>query len=159
VQPPADPRGGPAKRVIATVGGNFKVTNPLFLSLRLLHRLRNIGHERSSRFRDGVPLAQAQLDQLVTTLKNTEPHYVRCIKPNTAKAPRNFDGDMVAAQLRYAGMMETIRIRQVGFPIRYLFEDFYKRYSCLLSGSRLPASQWRYLVAYTCAHAPPHTIF
>lgn len=108
-EPPADPRGGPAKRVIATVGGNFK----------------------------------AQLDQLVTTLKNTEPHYVRCIKPNTAKAPRTFDGDMVAAQLRYAGMMETIRIRQVGFPIRYLFEDFYKRYSCLLSGTRLPASQWR----------------
>ncbi len=97
----------------------------------------------------------------MTTLKNTEPHYVRCIKPNTAKAPRNFDGDMVAAQLRYAGMMETIRIRQVGFPIRYLFEDFYKRCSCLLSGSRLPASQWRYLGAYTRttahAHAPPHT--
>jgi myosin heavy subunit len=46
---------------------------------------------------------QSQLDQLVTTLKNTEPHYVRCIKPNTTKAAHSFDSDMVAAQLRYAG--------------------------------------------------------
>jgi hypothetical protein len=114
---------------------------------------------------------QVQLDRLVTTLKNTEPHYIRCIKPNAAKAARTFDGDMVGAQLRYAGsflgvccccccccccvcsmltppfwytgMMETIRIRQVGFPLRYTFESFFKRYNCLANNSKCQASQWR----------------
>ena len=50
-----------------------------------------------------------------------------------------FDDDMVLAQLRYAGMMETIKIRQLGFPMRLDFEAFYKRYAfyrCVLFCAR-----------------------
>jgi hypothetical protein len=45
------------------------------------------------------------------TLTATAPHYVRCLKPNALKRPAVFDNDLVLNQLRYAGMMETIKIR------------------------------------------------
>ncbi|KAJ3266899.1 cytochrome c oxidase subunit 1 [Chytriomyces hyalinus] len=65
-----------------------------------------------------------QLNQLVTTLSMTTTHYVRCIKPNTSMKAFEFDDTKVLAQLRYSGMMETIRIRKSGFPIRVPFEKF-----------------------------------
>lgn len=75
---------------------------------------------------------KAQLAELMATLGATAPHYVRCIKPNTMKAPAMFDDDMVLAQLRYAGMMETIRIRRLGYPVRYPVKEFMYRYRMLL---------------------------
>lgn len=74
-----------------------------------------------------------QLQQLMSTLSQTSPHYIRCIKPNLQKTARLFDDDLVRAQLRYAGMLETIRIRKLGFPQRYPINDFYDRVSCLFN--------------------------
>jgi myosin heavy subunit len=56
-------------------------------------------------------ICQVQLRTLMETLTATAPHYVRCLKPNVLKLPSVFDTDMVLNQLRYAGMMETIKIR------------------------------------------------
>jgi myosin heavy subunit len=50
------------------------------------------------------------------TLTATAPHYVRCVKPNALKLPAVFDNDLVLNQLRYAGMMETIKIRYCLLP-------------------------------------------
>ncbi len=72
-----------------------------------------------------------QVDQLVKTLASTNPHYIRCIKPNALKVAHNFDSDMVAAQLRYAGMMQTIHIRKMGYPVRISCDHFWKTYRCL----------------------------
>lgn len=58
------------------------------------------------------------------------PQFVRCIKPNELSTPQLFDRAKVLKQLRYAGVLETIRIRQQGFSHRILFEDFVKRYVC-----------------------------
>lgn len=81
------------------------------------------------------------LNALMGTLTATNPYYVRCVKPNTLKAAHNFDKEMVAAQLRYAGMMETIRIRRSGFPIRMTHVEFYKRYLVLDSTVRMPSKE------------------
>ena len=54
-------------------------------------------------------------------------HTCSCLKPNTVKEPNNFSDDYIVAQLKYTGIMETIRIRQCGFPTRLAFEDFLKR--------------------------------
>jgi len=71
-----------------------------------------------------IPCCQSQLSELVATLGDTSPHYVRCIKPNSAKEALVFDADLVLAQLRYSGMLDTVRIRKLGFPNRMGFLDF-----------------------------------
>ncbi|KAK5577072.1 hypothetical protein RB653_002009 [Dictyostelium firmibasis] len=74
---------------------------------------------------------KAQLQSLINILSSTQPHYVRCIKPNTTKEPAVYDHELIQAQLRYAGMMETIRIRKLGFPIRHTHKEFRDRYLIL----------------------------
>lgn len=69
-----------------------------------------------------------QLDDLMTTLNSTEPHYIRCVKPNPYKAPLEFVGPLVLEQLRYSGVFEAVEIRKKGFPFRLSHEDFAKRY-------------------------------
>ena len=49
-----------------------------------------------------------------------------------------FDRELCLRQLRYSGMLETVRIRLAGFPLRYTFQQFSQRFRILLpSASRL----------------------
>uniref|UniRef100_A0A669PQJ5 Myosin X n=1 Tax=Phasianus colchicus TaxID=9054 RepID=A0A669PQJ5_PHACC len=79
----------------------------------------------SSQFRDS-------LHSLMATLSTSNPFFIRCIKPNTEKAPNLFNPDVVLNQLRYSGMLETVKVRRAGFPIRCLFQDFLSRYKMLV---------------------------
>jgi myosin-7 len=74
------------------------------------------------------------LDALMATLNSCSPFFVRCIKPNEFKKAMNFDRQLVVRQLRYSGMMETIRIRRAGYPIRHSYTDFIDRYRFLIDG-------------------------
>uniref|UniRef100_A0A8D0GBA6 Unconventional myosin-X-like n=1 Tax=Sphenodon punctatus TaxID=8508 RepID=A0A8D0GBA6_SPHPU len=71
----------------------------------------------SSQFRDS-------LHALMATLSTYNPFFIRCIKPNLEKAPNLFSPDVVLNQLHYSGMLETVKIRRAGFPVRRLFQDF-----------------------------------
>ena len=77
----------------------------------------------------------SSLRLLYNTLDSIQPHFVRCIKPNNKKLGGIFQSDMILQQLKYAGMMETIRIRQQGYALRQCHADFYVRYLPLSPGS------------------------
>jgi myosin-5 len=66
-----------------------------------------------------------QLDQLISTLRATHPHYIKCIKANSLKRPGIFEAPLVLKQLRYSGALEVVRIRREGYPTRMLFTEFY----------------------------------
>ena len=72
-----------------------------------------------------------QLVSLMEMLSSTTPYFIRCVKPNMQKVPDKFDSELIYNQLLYAGMLETIRIRRMGYPIRYPHDDFWKRFKCI----------------------------
>ncbi|CAJ1390721.1 unnamed protein product [Effrenium voratum] len=72
-----------------------------------------------------------QLDQLVEDLNRTNPRYIRCIKPNGNKQAHEMDSLDVQRQLRCAGMLESIRIRRAGYPVRRPFKEFFNRFRLL----------------------------
>jgi hypothetical protein len=77
-----------------------------------------------------------QLVDLMTTLNTTEPHYIRCIKPNSTKSALKFEGTMSMEQLQYAGVFEAIQIRKQGYPFRLTHFDFFQRYKCIYPQSQ-----------------------
>ncbi|KTG22591.1 hypothetical protein cypCar_00008225 [Cyprinus carpio] len=50
------------------------------------------------------------------------------------KMPNQFEQSVVLNQLRYSGMLETVKIRRSGFPVRRTFKDFSSRYYVLMRG-------------------------
>jgi len=77
---------------------------------------------------------KTSLQELMSDLEKTTPHYIRCVKPNLIKQANSLDSGEVLRQLRYAGMMEAIRIRRQGYANREFHESFYNRFSILLTG-------------------------
>ncbi|XP_076443388.1 unconventional myosin-IXb-like isoform X3 [Babylonia areolata] len=75
---------------------------------------------------------QWSLSRLMTTLNHANPYFIRCIKSNADKAPCQFDDEIVLRQLRYTGMLATVKIRQSGYNYRLLFEEFIQLYQILL---------------------------
>merc|ERR1711963_910901 len=75
-----------------------------------------------------------QLAALMTTLHSTEPHFIRCIVPNTHKQPGGVEPALIMHQLTCNGVLEGIRICMRGFPNRILYPDFKMRYAILSGG-------------------------
>ncbi|KAL1117614.1 hypothetical protein AAG570_003929 [Ranatra chinensis] len=75
---------------------------------------------------------QQSLHSLMDTLNQANPFFIRCIKSNSNKIPNTFDEETVQRQLRYTGMLETVRIRQAGYNVRLTFDEFIQLYRILL---------------------------
>ncbi|NXX41193.1 MYO1F protein, partial [Tricholaema leucomelas] len=72
-----------------------------------------------------------QANDLVSRLMKCTPHYIRCIKPNETKKPRDWEESRVKHQVEYLGLKENIRVRRAGFAYRRLFHKFLQRYAIL----------------------------
>ncbi|WRT65740.1 uncharacterized protein IL334_002688 [Kwoniella shivajii] len=75
-----------------------------------------------------------QLGQLMQQLSSTQPHFVRCIVPNSDKRPGKVNVNLVLDQLRCNGVLEGIRIARLGYPNRHSFAEFRQRYEVLTPG-------------------------
>ncbi|XP_019181500.1 PREDICTED: myosin-6-like [Ipomoea nil] len=87
---------------------------------------------KTSKFSSIGTRFKQQLQSLLETLNATEPHYIRCVKPNNLLKPAIFENQNVLQQLRCGGVMEAIRISCAGFPTRRIFDEFFKRFNILL---------------------------
>ncbi|XP_064160618.1 myosin-7B-like isoform X1 [Anguilla rostrata] len=87
--------------------------------------------KKAASFQTVSQLHKENLNKLMTNLRCTQPHFVRCIIPNETKTPGIMDPFLVLHQLRCNGVLEGIRICRKGFPNRILYADFKQRYRIL----------------------------
>ncbi|CAL5065850.1 unnamed protein product [Urochloa decumbens] len=87
---------------------------------------------KSTKFTSIGSSFKQQLQSLLETLSATEPHYIRCIKPNNVLKPAIFENSNVLQQLRCGGVLEAIRISCLGYPTRRRFDEFVDRFGVLL---------------------------
>uniref|UniRef100_A0A452J0N0 Myosin motor domain-containing protein n=1 Tax=Gopherus agassizii TaxID=38772 RepID=A0A452J0N0_9SAUR len=120
-----------------TVVGIFqKSANKLLASLFENYVSADSGNTEKKRkkgasFQTVSSLHKENLNKLMTNLRSTAPHFVRCIIPNETKTPGAMDAYLVLHQLRCNGVLEGIRICRKGFPNRVLYADFKQRYRIL----------------------------
>merc|ERR1711931_593458 len=74
---------------------------------------------------------KGQLDDLMTTLYKTEPHFIRCVVPNTHKQPGGVEPGLVMHQYQCNGVLAGIAICRKGFPNKMLYPEFKGRYNIL----------------------------
>uniref|UniRef100_A0A672ZI80 Myosin, heavy chain 7B, cardiac muscle, beta a n=1 Tax=Sphaeramia orbicularis TaxID=375764 RepID=A0A672ZI80_9TELE len=87
--------------------------------------------KKAASFQTVSQLHKENLNKLMTNLRSTQPHFVRCIIPNETKTPGIMDPFLVLHQLRCNGVLEGIRICRKGFPNRILYAEFKQRYRIL----------------------------
>uniref|UniRef100_A0A8B9YTC0 Myosin IXB n=1 Tax=Bos mutus grunniens TaxID=30521 RepID=A0A8B9YTC0_BOSMU len=84
---------------------------------------------------------QTSLNKLLETLGKAEPFFIRCIRSNAEKKELCFDDELVLQQLRYTGMLETVRIRRSGYSAKYSFQDFTEQFQVLLPKNAQPCRE------------------
>ncbi|XP_046882731.1 unconventional myosin-IXb isoform X4 [Hypomesus transpacificus] len=75
---------------------------------------------------------QASLNKLLETLGKAEPFFIHCLRSNAEKKEMHFDESLVRKQLRYTGMLETVRMRKSGYGAKYTFKEFLEKFIVLL---------------------------
>ncbi|KAM7494439.1 hypothetical protein LguiB_029048 [Lonicera macranthoides] len=91
----------------------------------------NKSSNKSSKFSSIGSRFKLQLQSLMETLNATEPHYIRCVKPNNQLKPAIFENANIMQQLRCGGVLEAIRISCAGYPTRRPFFEFINRFGIL----------------------------
>ncbi|MGH0130586.1 UNVERIFIED_CONTAM: hypothetical protein FKN15_015437 [Acipenser sinensis] len=97
--------------------------------------------KKGGSFQTVSALFRENLNKLMSNLRSTHPHFVRCLIPNETKTPGLMENFLVIHQLRCNGVLEGIRICRKGFPSRILYGDFKQRYK-VLNASVIPEGQF-----------------
>lgn len=74
---------------------------------------------------------RASLQELYEKLTSTAPHFIKCVKTNELKQANMFDSRYCLQQVEYLGLLEVVRIRRQGYPVRRTPENFVRRYAML----------------------------
>ncbi|XP_037304491.1 unconventional myosin-Ie isoform X2 [Pungitius pungitius] len=95
----------------------------------------NLNAEKKGRPTTAGSKIKIQANDLVGKLMKCTPHYIRCIKPNETKKPRDWEESRVKHQVEYLGLKENIRVRRAGYAYRRVFRKFLNRYAILTKES------------------------
>ncbi|XP_049849334.1 myosin heavy chain IB-like [Schistocerca gregaria] len=79
---------------------------------------------------------------LIKNLSLCTPHYIRTIKPNETKRPKDWDDSRVNHQVKYLGLLENVRVRRAGYAFRAPFDRFLERYKKLSDKTWGPTTRW-----------------
>ncbi|CAK8985894.1 Unconventional myosin-Ic (Myosin I beta) (MMI-beta) (MMIb) (Myosin heavy chain myr 2) [Durusdinium trenchii] len=77
---------------------------------------------------------KTQLGKAMELIRSSEPHYIRCLKPNDENVPDVFDRNRMVNQLRYSGVLELVRVTRAGYPSRFPIAQFVERFAVLSYG-------------------------
>eukprot|EP00808_Paulinella_micropora_P017361 g52931.t1 len=78
---------------------------------------------------------QESLQELIGAIRQSNAHFIRCIKPNPDSKQDDFTTDMVLRQLRTSGLMDAVKVRRQGFSHHLPHKDFVLRYRALAAPS------------------------
>lgn len=130
VQEDTEPES-PAKRGSKSKGGAAKLRTIWGKFYKQINELMDELSEPLFDLALGHHISEEHLAKVVPC----ELHFIRCIKPNEAKKPEIFSQAMTKQQMTYMGVLESIRVKQINFPYRARFMDFYQNYEVLGSQS------------------------
>jgi myosin-1 len=74
---------------------------------------------------------KSSANDLMVNLKQSQPSYIRTIKPNANKSPAEYDHPAILNQIKYLNLTENIRVRRAGFAYRNTFEKMVERFYLL----------------------------
>jgi alpha-tubulin suppressor-like RCC1 family protein len=66
------------------------------------------------------------MDELIRQLASCNCHFVRCLKPNEIKKADFWNPLLVLQQIRYMGLLDSLKIRKNSFPFRYTYAGFFE---------------------------------
>ncbi|KAL5698272.1 hypothetical protein ACHQM5_029334 [Ranunculus cassubicifolius] len=98
----------------------------------LFPSLQEEASRSSYKFSSVASRFKQQLQSLMESLSSTEPHYVRCVKPNSMNRAQKFENASVLHQLRCGGVLEAVRISLAGYPTRRTYSEFVDRFGILV---------------------------
>ncbi|VTJ73124.1 Hypothetical predicted protein [Marmota monax] len=114
---------------------------PPTLALPTSVRAGSTGQELDHDVPRDLPGDRTSLNKLLEALGKAEPFFIRCIRSNAEKKELCFDDELVLQQLRYTGMLETVRIRRSGYSAKYTFQDFTEQFQVLLPKNAQPCRE------------------
>merc|ERR1719225_2226900 len=121
------------------ISSKEKMISKMFQDLRNFHEASKTLNKPNGQFVTMKPRTATvaarfhdSLHTLLGSMAQCNPFFIKCLKPNNDKCPMKFDMPVVLEQLRYSGMLETIRIRKLGYPVRKKYQTFAEHYRCLI---------------------------
>uniref|UniRef100_A0A830CV10 Myosin-15 n=1 Tax=Phtheirospermum japonicum TaxID=374723 RepID=A0A830CV10_9LAMI len=110
---------------------NLLASSRCFFIAGLFPPLPEESSRSSYKFSSVAARFKQQLQALMETLSSTEPHYIRCVKPNSLNKPHRFETPSILHQLRCGGVLEAVRISLAGYPTRKTYHEFVDRFGII----------------------------
>ncbi|KAI9493414.1 chitin synthase-domain-containing protein [Zychaea mexicana] len=91
-------------------------------------KLKSSGSSNDNKVSMALTQLRGSLDDLLTTLDETTPWFIFCLRPSDAGAPNMFDPQRVRAQVRALGLAQIAERMHASYTMSYFHDEFCERY-------------------------------